>query len=94
MRDAEIDQARFLASGDDLDRMPQGLLGRAEKARRLAQATHGIGRHRPHAPGRQHAQALAKARQTGQCLVAARRFQAAVAAQPSGQTHAVAQAVD
>ena len=94
VRDAEVDQARFLAAGDDFDRMTQFLFGVAQERRGRAQAPHGIRRHRAHAMRRQGAQTLSKPRQGLQRAVAARFLETAVRTQAGGQTHAVAQAVD
>src|SRR5262249_19585519 len=68
MRDTEVDQARFFAAGDDLDRMTERRLGRPEKRARCAEPAHGVRGHGAHALVRQHAQALAEAREAGQRL--------------------------
>ena len=60
MRDAEVDQARFLAAADDLDRMAErGFRGQQERLR-VGEAAHRIGRDRVHAalPVREVAVAL------------------------------------
>ena len=74
--DAEIDQARFFAAGHDFDRMTERLFGRPEKRRRSAQPAHRVGGDGAHAFVRQHAQALAETRQTGQRSVATRLVEA------------------
>jgi len=61
VRHAEVDQARLLATGDDLDGMAERLLRLLEEARRIPGLAQGIGADRAHAAARHVAQALAEA---------------------------------
>ena len=66
VRDAEIDEARFLAAGDDLDRMAERLAGALEKGLLAARAAQRAGADDAHAVGVHVAQSLAEALEAGE----------------------------
>jgi hypothetical protein len=61
--DAEVDQPRLLAAGDDLDGKAERRLGLGQELRRVLRHPQGIGGDRPHRAGIEAAQPLAEARQ-------------------------------
>ena len=93
MGDAEVDQARFLAAVDHFDGVAQRGFGRHQERQRRAQLAHGVGRQRTHAIGRNIADALAEAGQTFQRALPRLGRQTALAIQPIGHAHRLAQAV-
>ena len=92
--DAEVDQARLLAAGDDFDRMAQRALGRHQERLRFPEPAHGVGGDRAHALRRDVAHALAEACQTLECALTHFGRQAALAIEALGQAHGLAQTVD
>ncbi len=94
MRHAQINQARFFASGNDFDGMTQRFFGLADKGigilgdaqRRGADAADGL--------GRQAAQAFAKALQTGQCARLGGFIEFFVVAEATRQTHGFLQRIE
>ena len=94
MRDAQIDQPRLFAPGDDFDRMAQrsfglgnedvGVLGDAQ--RRGADAADRL--------RRQAAQAFAKALQAGQCARLGGFVELLVVVESAGETHGFLQRIE
>ena len=94
LRHAQVDQARLLAAGHDLDRMPQRGFRRHQEGLRRRQPAHGVGGHRAHAVRRDVADALAEPRQALQRALPHRGVEPALAVQALGHAHGFAQAVD
>ena len=94
MGHAEVDQARFLAAGDDFDGVPQRGFGGDQEALGRAQLADRVGRHRADPRRRQFGDALAEALQAGEGAVAHVRCQPAEPVQPLSHAHRFAQAVD
>ncbi len=90
VRDTEIDQACFLATADDFDRMAERGFGGQQKRLRIGKQAHAVGRDRTHALGWQGTQALAEAREANQRTLASFRIQTAIRAQTHRHAHAVA----
>ena len=85
MRDAEVDEARFLAAGDDLDREAERLARLAQECRRVLGHPQRIGADRAHRVPRQAAQALAELRQRLERAGLARAVEALVGGQPGAE---------
>ncbi len=94
VRDAEKDQAAFLAAGHHFHRMAQRRFRRGKERLRRGEAAHGIGGHRAHAGGGNTGDTLAEAGQAVQRTRAMLGIQRTVGAQASGHAHGFTQAVD
>ncbi|KAG0765266.1 hypothetical protein G6F22_018053 [Rhizopus arrhizus] len=94
MGDTEVDQARFFATADHFDGVPQRGFGRDQERLRRAQLAHGVGGQCAHPVRRHVADALAEAGQALQRALAGRRGESTLAIQPVGHPHRLAQAVD
>src|SRR5690606_1892305 len=92
--DAEVDQARLLAAGDDVDAVPQRRLRRQQEDLRIGQLAHGIGGDGANPVRRDAGDALAEARQAVQGPGHHRRIQAALAVEAFGQAYRFLDAVD
>ena len=92
--DAEVDQARLLASGDHLDRVAERLLRVAPEALRVVGAAQRVGADRAHGPGRHLAQPLPEALEAGERPRPRLRRQAAVGVEPCREAYRLAQLVD
>ena len=94
VRDARIDQARFLHAGDDLDRKSERLAGALEKSLFAPCDTQRVGADDTDVARIDVAQSLPKtlqARQRPGCRIL---VESAIVADAGGQTHHLAQAVD
>ena len=84
--DTGIDQARFLASGDDFDAVAQGFAGLVEEGLAIARLAQGTGAHHAHAAGVHVLESLAEATQAGQ------RARGDILVEPALLVHAFGQA--
>ena len=91
--DAEIDEARFFAPGDDVDGKAERRFGLLQKFGSILGDTQGVGADRAHRLARQAAQAFAEALQAGQCALLRGFVEALVFGQAGGQAHRFAQAI-
>ena len=94
MRDAEIDEARFLAAGDDLDREAERLARLAQECRRVLGDPQRIRPDRAHGVPRQAAKALAELRQHLERAGLARAVEPLVGGQPGAELGLLAQRVE
>src|SRR5512143_967425 len=94
MGDAEIDQPRFLASCDDLDRMPQRRFGPGDEFVSVLGNAQGRGADAAHRFRRQSAQAFAEALQAGQRAFLGVLVEPLALAEPAGQAHRLLQRIE
>jgi hypothetical protein len=94
MRDAEIDETRFLAAGDDLDRMTERDLGLGQKLLGIACDAQRRGTNATDRLGRQAAQAFAEAMQAGQRSRLGGLVEQLVLGQATGEAHGFLQRVE
>ncbi len=94
MRDAEVDEARFLAAGDDLDRETERLARLAQECRRVLGNPERIRPDRAHGVPRQAAKALAELRQHLERTGLARAVEPLVGGQPGAELGLLAQRVE
>jgi hypothetical protein len=90
----EVNQARLFTTADDLDRVTERLLSRAQKGTAVANLPHGVGAHRAYCVVWKGAQALTHARQAveGTCLSLC--AEALVRLETAPEANRVAQAVE
>ncbi len=81
MGNAEIDETRFFAARDDLDRVAERRLGTGKKVAVGRELTQGIGADCPHAAGREVAKPLTETLQAGQGAIDDLRVEPLVLAQ-------------
>ena len=77
VRDAVVDEPRFLVAGDDVDREPERALGLRHERRRVGRDAKRVGRDRPHGRRMQSLDALAESREAGEGGAARFRSEAA-----------------
>ena len=94
VRDAEVDQSRFFAAGDDFDVVAQRGFRRHQEMLRQAQLAHRIGGDGAHARRRDGGQALAEARKAIECALQRFFAQAAAAVKAFGEAHVFLDAID
>ncbi len=94
MRDAEVDQARFLAAGDHFDREAERGARFAQELRRVLRHPQRVGADRAHRATRQSAQALADALQRLQGARLSGAVDALLRGQAGAQPHHFAQRVE
>jgi hypothetical protein len=94
MRDAQVDQACLLPTGDDLDGVAERTLGIAAEGLGIARATQGVGTDGTHRPGCHRAQPLAEARKARERPLDRIGGQIPALVEPGGQPHRLAQLVD
>ena len=92
--DAEIHQARFLASRHHFNRVPDRGFGRAEELSRMTQLPHAVGGDDAHALRWNRADALTEARQAIDRALEHLLAQATAIVESFGQAHGFAQAID
>ena len=85
MRDAEIDQPRFLASGDDFDRESQHVFGLRNEVGGILGHAQGVGADHAHRLARQVAQPFGKPAQRGQRALLGFGIEILVGGEPGGQ---------
>ncbi len=93
VRDAEVNQARFFAPGDDFNREAERGFGFFKKRGRVFRHAQGVGAERAHVVGLKAAQAFGKALQAGDGARLRRLVQHFVSVQPGAQAHRLPQAV-
>jgi hypothetical protein len=94
VRDAEVDQARLLAAGDDLDVVAERGLGRHQEVLRIAQGAHRVGGDRADAVPGHVREALAEALERVDRAHHRVLAQSALAVEALGQAHVLLDAVD
>ena len=94
MGNAEVDQARFLAAGDDLDREAERGLGLLQEFLGVFGDAEGVGADGAHRVARQAAQALAEAAKAGQRAVAGVLVEGLVRAQAGAKADGFFQRIE
>ena len=94
VRDAEVDQPRFLAPGHHLDREAQRRLGPGQELLRVLRDAQRVGADRAHRVDRHSAQAFAELAQCVQAALLGGFVQALVGAQPGADAHRLAQRIE
>ena len=84
---ADVDQAGFLAAGNDLDRKAERCLGLRQELHRVLGDAQGVGGDGAHRPLLQPAQALAEIKQAIERARLRCRIETLFGIQPGGQTH-------
>jgi hypothetical protein len=92
--DAKVDQARLLATGDHFDGVAERGFRRHQEGLRRLQRAHGVGRHRAYPLRRDVAQPLAEAGEAFERPRAHLGPEPALAVEPLGEPHHLAEAVD
>ena len=93
VRDPQIDQPRLFLTADDLDVVPQHLLGATQESGAVASLAQGVGTDNAQLFGSEMTQTLAETRQTVQSTLLRFLGQAVVVVQTTGQLHHFAQSV-
>ena len=94
VRDARIDEARLLETGNDLDRVAEGGARALEEPALALRAAQRIGSHHPHAVGMHGPQPLTEALQAAQRPLGGRIVEPAAVAEARGEPHHLAQPVE
>jgi hypothetical protein len=93
-RHAQVDQAGFLAAGDDLDAVPQHAVRALQEGIAVAGFAQGLGGHGAHLPGGKAFETLRELRQAGQAALGGLFGQHAVAVEPAAQAHRLLEVLD
>ena len=94
MGDAQVDEPRFLAPGDDLDRVPERGFGLGNEFAGILGDTQRRGADAADRFRRQAAQAFAEALQAGQRALLGRFVEPLVVAEAAGQAHGFLQRIE
>jgi hypothetical protein len=94
LRHAEVDQARFLAAGDDVDAASQRSLGDHQEGVRVLHAAKGLGADCPQVFSRDAAQPLTEPGQAGISTVLDRRVQPSLIIQAATEADHLLDPVD
>ena len=94
VRHAGVDQPRFLAAGDDLDREAQRRLRAQQEGVAVARLAQRLRGHRAHLGRREAGQPRGKAAQAGQAALHGVFGQQALGVEPGAQAHGLLQVVD
>jgi hypothetical protein len=94
VRDAQVDQSRFLDAGDDLDRVAECVAGAVHERAAAARLAQRVGADGAHALGAHVTQTLAEALEALQRAQHRLAVEPALLVEPRGETHRFAQAVD
>src|SRR3982074_3675175 len=90
MRDAQVDQTRFLVSADDVDRTAQRALGERQKFACVLRHSKSVGRDRAHGGWMHARKALAEALQAFDCGFHRSGLDSSIAVETGAETNCLA----
>ena len=94
MRDAEVDEARLFAAGDDIDGVTERLASAREKARAILRLAKRVRAGGPHGSGGKLAHPLTETRETGERPLGRLGREISLGVEPFGEANALAQAIE